>query len=516
MITKPIDKEFNIEVEESRFSATFLNDLIDAHTRKIAPKYRKYQRLYEGKHKILNKKQADKNKPNNKIVNDFFGQTIDNTVGYFLGNPVILNYTEPKKDKAQVEVDPVDVGVDLSEMDDTAVQDYLDDLCIENDKDDLFIEWGKEAMIKGLSHILVYQDEESITRFMRVSPEDLIIVYENSSTKKAKYKIRLYDIDTEDTKKTKHYAEVYSATKMELFVSSEDSSGAVGVGKGRELSSYTFVEENPHIYGRIPIVTMYNNEEQMSDLEKIETLVADYDKVLSDVSDEFSTFRNAYLMLKNLTVSGDSKQKLKDEGIIEVMENGDVKFITKEIQTEAVENHLNRLEKNIYKFSQVPDLSDENFAGNLSGIAIRFKLFGLETKCIIKERKMEKAIRELIRILAVPIRVNTGHEIEVVNLKVEFTRNVPNNLTEIVDTVTKLDGKVDKETLLSLLPFIDNPKEVLEKLEAEAESSKAQFDPYSMSQIQTDSNNLFPNLNAQNSPQEALNAQGATIPQPEQ
>lgn len=292
--------------------------------------------------------------------------------------------------------------------------------------------------------------------------------------------------------------------------------GATGKGKARQFASYEFVKEEPHIFGRIPIITVYNNEEQMSDLEKIETLVNDYDKVLSDVSNEFEAFRNAYLMLKNMTASGDNIQKLKDEGIIEVMENGDVKFITKEIQTEALENHLNRLEKNIHKFSAVPDLSDENFAGNLSGVAIRFKLFGLETKCIIKERKMEKAIKELVRVLSVPIHVNTGREVDVLNLKVEFSRNVPNNLTEIVDTVTKLDGKVDKETLLSLLPFIDNPKEVLEKLEADKERDRQSTDPYSMQNVIEDSNNLFPNLNAQNSTQEALNAQGATIPQPEQ
>lgn len=276
------------------------------------------------------------------------------------------------------------------------------------------------------------------------------------------------------------------------------------------------MEEKPHIYGRIPIITMYNNEEQMSDLEKIESLVNDYDKVLSDVSNEFEAFRNAYLMLKNMTTGKDGATKLKEEGIIEVMQNGDVKFVTKQIQTEALENHLNRLEKNIYKFSQVPDLSDENFAGNLSGIAIRFKLFGLETKCIIKERKMEKAIRDLVRVLAVPLRVLTGHEVDVINLKVEFTRNVPNNLTEIVDTVTKLDGKVDKETLLSLLPFIDNPKEVLEKMEQEAQADRKANDPYSPNNVTADGSNLFPNLNAQNSSQEALNAMGATIPQPEQ
>ena len=87
---------------------------------------------------------------------------------------------------------------------------------------------------------------------------------------------------------------------------------------------------------------------------------------------------------------------------------------------------------------------------------------------------------------------------------------------EIVDTVSKLDGKVDKETLLSLLPFIDNPKEVLEKLEADKERDRQNTDPYSTQNITEDSNYLFPNLNAQNSRQEALNAQGATIPQPEQ
>lgn len=507
MIDKVIDKTFNTEADGSeRFSASFLNDLIDTHTKKIAPQYIKFQKLYEGKHKIKNKRSQDENKPNNKLINDFYGQVIDNTVGYFLGNPVILNYTEPKQEKAQVEIDPADVGVDLGQIEDTAVQDFLDYLIIDNDMADAIIEWGKEGMIKGLSHLLVYQNEESKTKIMRVSPEDMILVYKNSSTKELQYAIRLYDIDTEDTNKTTHYAEVYSVGRMELFKYVDGSTTTKG--KGRDIASYQFVEEIPLIYDRIPVVTFYNNEEQMSDLEKIETLVDDYDKVLSDVSDEFSVFRNAYLMLKNMIVGEEGKTQLKEEGIIEVMENGDVKFITKQIQTEALENHLNRLEANIYKFSQVPNLSDENFAGNLSGVAIRFKLFGLETKCIIKQRKMEKALRDLVRVLSVPIAVQTGKIVDIVNLEIEFTRNVPNNITEIVDTITKLDGKVDKTTLLSLLPFIDNPADVLEKLEQDKEKEKASTDPYSMQNVQADSENLFPNLNAltaPNSPQNVIN-----------
>lgn len=504
---KPIDGEFNTEQTTGRIPTTFLEELISTHTRKIAPKYKKYQKLYENKHKILNRPKKDENKPNNKVSNDFFGQIIDNTVGYFLGNPIILNYTEPKKEKALVESDPVDVGVDLSELEDTTVQDEMDKICTDNEKDDLFMEWGKEAMIKGLSHILVYQNEESKTKLMRLSPEDVILVFKNSSTKELQYAIRLYDIDTDDTDTVTHYAEVYDTTGYDIFKSVE---GGNSTKAGRATAGYTFEKRVSHIYGRVPIVTLYNNEERMSDLERVESLVNDYDKVLSDVSNEFEAFRNAYLMLKNMTASNDTISKLKDEGILEVMENGDAKFLTKQIQTDALENHLNRLEKNIYMFSQVPNLSDENFAGNLSGVAIRFKLFGLETKCVVKERKMTTAIRELFRVISAPLRVLTGHEVDVLNLKIEFSRNVPNNITETVDTVCKLDGKVDKETLLSLLPFIDNPKDVLDKLQMDIEADRKKNDPYSPENVQADSQNLFANLN---SPQERLNSTGAIIPQ---
>lgn len=489
MITKPIDKAFNVEVVSEHINTTFLEELISTHSKKLAPRYRKYQKLYENKHKIAGRPRKDANKPNNKLSNDFFGQIIDNTVGYFLGNPIILNYVEPVKEKSNVK--PLDVGVDLGDIEDTVVQDALDIILTDNDSDDVFMEWGKEAMIKGLSHLLAYQNEESKTKIMRVSPEDAVLVYKNSSTKELQYFIRLYDIDTEDTDKTTHYAEVYDESGYDIFTCTDD-------GTKTGYSGYSFVERKPHIYGRIPVATFYNNEEQMSDLERVETLVNDYDKVLSDVSNEFEAFRNAYLMLKNMVVSKDSIPKLKEDGIIEVMENGDVKFITKQIQTEAIENHLTRLEQKIYSFSQVPNLSDENFAGNLSGVAIRFKLFGLETKCIIKERKMTRALKDLFRVLSVPLMVNTGKAPDVTNLKIQFTRNVPNNITEIVDTVTKLEGKVDKETLLALLPFIDNPKEVLEKIKADVEADRQNNDIYSPANVANDEANLFPNLNTQN------------------
>lgn len=498
MITnKPHDDEMNIEIVTPRFNAKFLDDLVEYHLKKVAPRFKKFDNLYRGKVKIFKKKRADgKTKPNNKLANDFYGQIVDDTVGYFLGNPVVIGYTEPKDEKdIGIKTAEADVGVDLDEVKgaDTAVQDELDGIFSDNYKDDLFMEWGKQSIIKGVSHLLVYQDEESKTRIIKLKPEDIITVYKNSSTKEAEYKIRLYKITTEDTDKTTLWAEVYSKDKIEVFKQVEgEVVGAPG------SSGFVWDHDESHIYGRIPIITLYNNEEEMSDLEKIETLVNDYDRVMSDISDEFEAFRNAYLVIKDMVMNGDSLQKLKEEGIVEVTDSGDMRFVTKEIQTDALNSHLERLEKNIHKFAQVPDLTDENFANNLSGVAIRFKLFGLETKCIIKERKMDKAIRQLLEVLTVPVRVKTGKEIDLRQVKIEFSRNIPMNITEIVDTVCKLEGKVDKETLLALLPFVDNPLEVLEKLKKDAEEAKKENDPYSPQNSFNDSQNPFPNLNQRN------------------
>lgn len=52
-LSRPIDKEFNVEVEGGRFSTEFLNDLVDTHVNKIAPRYvRRYMEecLFENEH----------------------------------------------------------------------------------------------------------------------------------------------------------------------------------------------------------------------------------------------------------------------------------------------------------------------------------------------------------------------------------------------------------------------------------------------------------------------------------
>ncbi|CAM5244104.1 hypothetical protein LSPH24S_06356 [Lysinibacillus sphaericus] len=51
---------------------------------------------------------------------------------------------------------------------------------------------------------------------------------------------------------------------------------------------------------------------------------------------------------------------------------------TKEVNDQMIENHLNRLEENIMRLAKSVNFSDESFAGNTSGVAMKFKLMALE------------------------------------------------------------------------------------------------------------------------------------------
>ena len=65
-------------------------------------------------------------------------------------------------------------------------------------------------------------------------------------------------------------------------------------------------------------------------------------------------------------------------------------YLIKNINDTALENYKNRLNNDILRFANVVDMTDENFASNLSGVAIKYKLMSMEHVTGIKESKFKK------------------------------------------------------------------------------------------------------------------------------
>lgn len=411
-------------------------EIVTRHLNLEVVRYDYLYDLYKGNQPILYKEEEE-NKPNNRIVTDFYGKLIDTEVGYFLGHPIVFNSEEEN------------------------ALDELGTILVDNEFDDLIMEIGKEMGIKGKSYMLIYQDEESNSKLCRLSPDNVAVVESKKGRGEIGVAIRYYQEsvlkDNGEDEELITYIEIYDKNEIAYY---RLHNGVLVEDKKRER----------HIYGAVPIIEFKNNEEGIGSFEKVITLVEAYAKLISDTSNEHEAYRNAYLVLKNLSADEETGKTFTKGGVIELFDDGEAYFLEKPILDSAINSHLDRLSSDIHKFSDIPDLSDEKFAGNLSGVAIRFKLLGLENKCIIKERKMTKAIRQMIRILNRVLDVKSGALLDVTTINIIFTRNVPNNLQEIVDSVIKLDGIVDKETLLALLPFIESPQEVIEKLREEEET----------------------------------------------
>ena len=430
--------------------------LISTHDIEVR-RYQQMQRYYNAKQDILYKESLP-NKPNNKLVHNFAGVITDTHTGYFLGVPV--TYTQEENDEV------TDVEQELqTEIAGEGEQfiDYLTDIFDYNDEQAHNAKVGKIASIKGRAFEVLYTDENSHIRFGAEDPEKMIAVYDNSIDPELKAAVR-YFYETDITGQIirdqkgiplKLIVELYTADEV---VSYEGISGNI-----RET------ERRPHYFGDVPVIEYPNNDERIGDFEKVLTLIDAYDKSRSNTQDDEDEFTDAILKIVNMsgTQTGDI-QNVKKDKVILCDGDGDAEWLVKTTNDTAKENNRISLENGIYTFSLTPNMSDENFSGNTSGIAIKYKLWPTETKTSQKERLFKKSLQRRIEMIANLLAFLGDGQFDYRAIRILFTRNLPVNIVEKTDVVEKLHGRVSHETLLSLLPFIDDPAAELKRIEAES------------------------------------------------
>jgi hypothetical protein len=80
---------------------------------------------------------------------------------------------------------------------------------------------------------------------------------------------------------------------------------------------------------------------------------------------------------------------------------------------------------------------------------------------------MEKVIKHRLRNFFTYLQKREGVQYDYRDIAVKFTRNLPTDLVGLADVIVKLQDVCSKETLLTLLPFVENPKLELNKYLAE-------------------------------------------------
>lgn len=418
----------NIELPEDL--TQILDKIIDYHKINIKPRKEMLYEYYNGNHvAINNKRQESRHLPNNKIVNPYPRYIVNTIKGYFLGKPVRYD------------------------IEDSRCYEVLDDIFDNNYEDDINIELEKTLSIMGEAFELVFINEDKEIKIAQLPPLNTIAIYDDSITPKLSAVIRYYEVSSDFilNNKPKTTVEVYLSDRIDRYT---------------KLGNNGFVleESEPHYFGEVPVTHYMNNEECLGDFECALSQIDAYDKLMSTNLDEIQKFAQAYLIMEGLDGTDDDEiaEALKKR-TLKVPHDAKMSWLTKDLSNTSVFEQLKVLDEKIHTMAQVPNMSDDNFASNASGVAMEFKLIGFENLISAKERKFEQGLKHRLKLIISALNLK-GQDFDWKAIKIAFDRNLPKNILEASQIIANLKDVIPAEELIVLLPFIQEPRKLAKKI----------------------------------------------------
>ena len=233
--------------------------------------------------------------------------------------------------------------------------------------------------------------------------------------------------------------------------------------------SFKEISRDIHTFGVVPVgVAQLSPELEEDTLYKdIKGLQDSYETNLSDIVNEVSDFRNAYLTLTGVNIDETDLPKMKELGIIVIpTADGKVAWCIKDINDDFIQNTLNTTEDKMYQLSSHIN-NNEKMQSNTSSLALRSRLISLEQKCKLNQGALEDCIKIRIKMLFVFLKFLKNKDYDYRDIKIKFTPNIPQDDTANSSIIAQLGDKVSTETALSLFSFVENPLNELKKIREE-------------------------------------------------
>lgn len=423
-------------------TAELLNYCIEQHQNEFW-RLEKLSNYYDGEQEIFQRKKSNSAAPNNKILINHAKYVTDMNVGFMIGNPVA--YTS--SDDIQPILDAY-TKVDIVSHD---------------------TELEKDLSVFGIGYELIYLNKDQSTG--KIYPDIKCIDPRG---------IFLVTDDTIDTNPlfAVHYQPVYDLQGgIEYYLIKYYNDNRVLTYRTNALGfgEYELIKALPHYFKAVPVIEYRNNEERQGDFEQAISLIDGYNSLQSDRLNDKEAFVDAILFIRGFKLMDGDGQRLAEERILATSfkpTEADASYLTKQMDESSVAILRDSLLEDIHKITYVPNMNDKNFSGNVSGEAMKYKLFGLLQLMSVKERYMIKGLRQRLKIFANYLEIG-NNTVDIDGIKIKLKPNLPINTTDIINQIVQAHqaGILPLKVLLTWLPDIDNIDEVLEQLQEEKQEA---------------------------------------------
>lgn len=422
--------------KNTNLDSLLLQKMISKFRVEVEPKLQRYKNYYDGKQAILNKAYADASKPCSRTVINYCKNIVDSYNGY-LATPGCISY------RSEQDIDDI---MNILRYNDYAAEDA---------------DFLLDALIYGVAAELMYIDETGHTRFRLINPTTCFGVCDDSLTGDLLYFVRMYKVNDWDESDT-YNVDVYSDYDVKHYT----MNGANGY--------LSFVSEEPHYFSQCP-ANIFTLPDEKSIFDCIMSLQDAANELVSSEIDDYSAFCDAYLALIGVDADVEDIASMKENRVLVLPDGASAQWLTKNANDTQVENILKRIHESIYRIAQCPDFSSESFVGGVSsGVAIRYRLTGMETKAGKIEGEMKKALQRRVEIICGIASLKLGEEV-FRDISIDFKRNIPEDYTSIINMINSLKGTVSDSTLLSLLPFVEDVNAELAAVQEQKQANMALY-----------------------------------------
>jgi len=449
----------DVEVNETTIEIAFAKWLENQ------PRYKMLKDYYLGNHYFNEEIHGE---DQNRIIANHCKYITDVLVGYQFGN-------EPRYDAPDG---------------DTAGQAIID-LMREQDKWQVDLNIGESLSIYGRTNELVYMPKDKdVPNSMEIDPMHGFVAKAGDVEKDAVFGVVVFEY-TDNNKRQIYRLYVYDRADVSIW----ECEAKANPRAWRMVDGPT-----PHGFGRVPVVEYKNNRLALSDFESIIELQDAYNSLLSDRQDNQDSFAQAMLVLAGSALGHtqeemkEGKKFLKKTKILQVDEDTVAQYLVKTTDEAGVQVIQDQLASDIHKFAMVPDLSDEQFAGNASGVAMAYKLFGTDQVVSKKQSMMQRGFT--IRCKLYDYRINNPslnpsytYLADVENMTITFNLNSVQDLSYIATALSQLvTSKVlSLQTARTLVSAIPDPDEETERVRQESEEEAKRIrDTYDSDQVAQD------------------------------
>lgn len=430
---------YQVMADDLTINAENVKEWLQCFNNSIAPMRRKHGEYYDGVNCVI-KQGAVEGRPNYSINVNMAKYIIDVSTAYAFSIPIVFSTTDESTKTVLEKIDHINKNCNYDEID---------------------LQQGGDLATYGVSYQLVMALDndmpiEDRIVFKHLEPLQTFMVIDNSILKNTFCGVYFYCYKEKGTRKKKIY--VYDDVDLYIFVE---------VGGVVKLESV-----EPHNMGFIPIIESLNNDDAFSDIQCVTDLLDALSLAISNNTDNLQSIANAILAISGGTLTEEQIKEINQYKVANMPVGAAMNWIIKNINPEAEKMQIDNLLKFLFQISQVPDLTDDAFGGNQSGVAMQYKLWSLDQLWATKTKKYKKSVLKRLKIILHLLQYQFESNVDLINkIDITFSKNLPQDNTDLYQMVNALKDILSKRTIIKQVPFVEDVEAELEELDKEAEKN---------------------------------------------